>query len=533
LESKRIIELIKYPSSATIEEQEEIISLGRKYAYSDTLKIIMAKIASVNQMAEKNQFITTAALATADRANLKSYIQAGEWEISTPVQEPKTDEKTAQEEPSIEPEPIQNEELRQNITAPNLEPEEFEKPGEESTEIESGTAEVSTGEEVTPEIPGDLYAEEEITWLEENDEPEKKEYPQPSEDDGSVEKADVKPQANPNISSGEEVGSEIIRSDEDHQKSDEILGSASGKQKMDQEPRDPAEKEKPIPKLAEKNFEAIPEEQMKMNDPLSADLLKNIKEYRKSREFFEKLLQDNDQDKSEKTSGYAGKKDGKKGKKKSGKTDGKIPKVPEVKKNPEHSSQKIKALDQGTPSAGKGIREKDSVEAGLEKSAEKEAGKEKSESSSQKKIPVETPDKDILEKETEERKSEGYQVYEEEDPEVIKKFLERVAEASGEPEIPKKLKKEEQVELIENFIRTDPRIKNFKSPKGLKEREDLSLPSVKFNDDIISENLANILKSQGKTEQAIDIYKKLIWKYPQKKAYFASQIEELKKKSGK
>jgi ABC-type Zn uptake system ZnuABC Zn-binding protein ZnuA len=35
---------------------------------------------------------------------------------------------------------------------------------------------------------------------------------------------------------------------------------------------------------------------------------------------------------------------------------------------------------------------------------------------------------------------------------------------------------------------------------------------------------------QGKHEKAIDIYKKLIWKFPQKKAYFATQIEELKKK---
>jgi hypothetical protein len=68
---------------------------------------------------------------------------------------------------------------------------------------------------------------------------------------------------------------------------------------------------------------------------------------------------------------------------------------------------------------------------------------------------------------------------------------------------------------------------------SLKEREDLSLPSIQFKDDIVSENLANILKNQGKIEQSIDIYKKLIWKFPQKKAYFASQIEALKKKLGK
>jgi len=43
----------------------------------------------------------------------------------------------------------------------------------------------------------------------------------------------------------------------------------------------------------------------------------------------------------------------------------------------------------------------------------------------------------------------------------------------------------------------------------------------------VSENLAQILLSQGKKQKAIEIYKKLIWKFPQKKAYFAARIEEL------
>lgn len=35
---------------------------------------------------------------------------------------------------------------------------------------------------------------------------------------------------------------------------------------------------------------------------------------------------------------------------------------------------------------------------------------------------------------------------------------------------------------------------------------------------------------QGKIDKAIDIYEKLILKYPQKKAYFAEKIENLKSK---
>jgi len=59
--------------------------------------------------------------------------------------------------------------------------------------------------------------------------------------------------------------------------------------------------------------------------------------------------------------------------------------------------------------------------------------------------------------------------------------------------------------------------------------EDLSKNSQQFNDELISENLAQIMKNQGKTKQAINIYKKLIWKFPQKKSYFAAQIDQIKK----
>jgi hypothetical protein len=38
-----------------------------------------------------------------------------------------------------------------------------------------------------------------------------------------------------------------------------------------------------------------------------------------------------------------------------------------------------------------------------------------------------------------------------------------------------------------------------------------------------------ILIHQGKKERAIEVLKKLIWKFPQKKAYFAAQIEDLKR----
>lgn len=92
------------------------------------------------------------------------------------------------------------------------------------------------------------------------------------------------------------------------------------------------------------------------------------------------------------------------------------------------------------------------------------------------------------------------------------------------------LSQKEQVDLIEKFIKSPPKIKKSKvKSENDEEQQDLSVNSVKIEEDFASENLAQILIKQGNKDKAIDIYKKLIWKFPQKKAYFATQIEGLKK----
>ena len=63
----------------------------------------------------------------------------------------------------------------------------------------------------------------------------------------------------------------------------------------------------------------------------------------------------------------------------------------------------------------------------------------------------------------------------------------------------------------------------------MKQSDLAEVKSGEFADNIISETLAEILIRQGKKEKAIEVYRKLIWKFPQKKVYFAAQIEELKK----
>jgi hypothetical protein len=88
-------------------------------------------------------------------------------------------------------------------------------------------------------------------------------------------------------------------------------------------------------------------------------------------------------------------------------------------------------------------------------------------------------------------------------------------------------KQKEQIEIIDQFIKTQPTISK---PKPMASTtEDLTEKVDIYGENIVSETLVEILLKQGKKEKAVEMLKKLIWKFPQKKAYFAAQIEEMKK----
>lgn len=93
------------------------------------------------------------------------------------------------------------------------------------------------------------------------------------------------------------------------------------------------------------------------------------------------------------------------------------------------------------------------------------------------------------------------------------------------------IKKKKQEDIIDNFIKTDPSIGQLKKQEKSIEEEvnDLSKRSYKENLKLVSENLAKINIKQGNISKAISIYESLILKNPQKKTYFAEQIEKLKK----
>jgi hypothetical protein len=95
--------------------------------------------------------------------------------------------------------------------------------------------------------------------------------------------------------------------------------------------------------------------------------------------------------------------------------------------------------------------------------------------------------------------------------------------------IPESDKQKEQIEIINQFIKIQPSISSSKD-RIIATASDLNpIKSGEFGDNIVSETLVEILIKQGKRDKAIEVLKKLIWKYPQKKSYFASQIEDLKK----
>jgi tetratricopeptide (TPR) repeat protein len=89
--------------------------------------------------------------------------------------------------------------------------------------------------------------------------------------------------------------------------------------------------------------------------------------------------------------------------------------------------------------------------------------------------------------------------------------------------------KKKQKEIIEKFINADPVIPTLKPHTLPENQEDLASGSSRINKNPVSETFAKILLLQGKKDKAIEIYEQLILKFPEKKAYFAAEIDKLKK----
>ncbi len=89
-------------------------------------------------------------------------------------------------------------------------------------------------------------------------------------------------------------------------------------------------------------------------------------------------------------------------------------------------------------------------------------------------------------------------------------------------------KKEEQLRIIEQFVKENPKIKPVDKEsagdfKPIEEKEST-------HDDVVSETLARVYEQQGFFSRAREVYRKLILLYPEKSDYFAALIQETKSK---
>jgi tetratricopeptide (TPR) repeat protein len=89
---------------------------------------------------------------------------------------------------------------------------------------------------------------------------------------------------------------------------------------------------------------------------------------------------------------------------------------------------------------------------------------------------------------------------------------------------------DEQLALIEQFIKKEPRIQPIRRNDDGEEIADLSERSTTLKGPLLTESYAKILARQGRLDKALEVYQKLIAKNPEKITYFAEKIADLQKK---
>lgn len=117
------------------------------------------------------------------------------------------------------------------------------------------------------------------------------------------------------------------------------------------------------------------------------------------------------------------------------------------------------------------------------------------------------------------KKEKKKEKHKEKEPKIEQPPL--VQEVVKKEEVVKTVPKVEVAELDERILPVKGRIKRDQ------EVDRLATESVSFNKELASETLAMVFASQGKKMKAIEVYKILILKFPNKKRYFASQIKKL------
>jgi len=93
-------------------------------------------------------------------------------------------------------------------------------------------------------------------------------------------------------------------------------------------------------------------------------------------------------------------------------------------------------------------------------------------------------------------------------------------------EIQAEEKRSKEKELIDTFLKTQPKIVPDKNISG--EQKDISEEFIRHEDQLMTETLAQIYFRQGYYLKAIHIYEMLSLKFPEKSSYFATQINKIR-----
>lgn len=87
--------------------------------------------------------------------------------------------------------------------------------------------------------------------------------------------------------------------------------------------------------------------------------------------------------------------------------------------------------------------------------------------------------------------------------------------------------KQKNIDLIDRFIQN--RAKLSPDRNYVADKKDLAEPFTQANENLMTETLARVYVQQKNFQKAIQAYKILILKYPEKSVFFADQIENIKK----
>ncbi|RUA16797.1 MAG: hypothetical protein DSY83_05190, partial [Flavobacteriia bacterium] len=101
----------------------------------------------------------------------------------------------------------------------------------------------------------------------------------------------------------------------------------------------------------------------------------------------------------------------------------------------------------------------------------------------------------------------------------------KTEEVETEENVMEELERKKKFELLDRFIQKNPKIvpqENIKPKVNIKE-------STKFDkNELMTETLAKVYLEQKKYKKAIQAYKILSLKYPEKSGFFADQIQAVK-----